>query len=358
MDMSPSRQDFSVLLKAEPGDLRADWIWAKIKGNSVSPLVAWRDFFMLLRLGTRGSALARWQAEWVAARLKELGVGVELTPITTRGDRQDGPIPTIGGEGIFVKEIERQLLEGRIDLGVHSLKDLPTALPAELSLAAAPERAPAGDVLVCREFASIEQLPHGAVIGTSSVRRRAQLLHVRPDLVIRDIRGNVDTRLRKLDGGEYDAMVLAEAGLQRLGLADRVTQRLPFSVCLPAAGQGALALEIRADDEETRHVISPLDHAATHAAVAAERAMLAALQGGCLAPIAGYAQIENDRLTLTGRVISRDGGRLLESTMADLSGVDIAAPAGADAAEALGRRVADALLAQGAAELIHAARQM
>jgi hydroxymethylbilane synthase len=301
---------------------------------------------MPLRLGTRGSALAQWQAEWVAAQLKSLGVEVELLPITTRGDQRQEPLGAIGGEGLFTKEIQRALLDGRIDLAVHSLKDLPTAQPAELCLAAVPERAPAGDALVCLKHASLDALPDGATVGTGSMRRRAQLLHVCRDLRMKDIRGNVDTRLRKLAQGEYDALILAQAGLQRLGLAEKITQRLPLAILLPAVGQGALALETRADDKAAQNNAALLNHPATQAAVVAERAMLAALQGGCLAPVAGYGRMENDRLILTGRVISHDGARLLEATLA----ADVANAA------ALGRQIAEALLAQGAAELICAAR--
>ena len=177
---------------------------------------------------------------------------VTLTPITTRGDRQQGPIATAGGEGLFTKAIERELLDGRIDLGVHSLKDLPTVLPPELGLAAVPRRAAVNDVLVSRNVGSFDELPDGAIIGTSSLRRRAQLLHLRPEVRAKDIRGNVETRLRKLDQGQYDALILAEAGLQRLGMADQIAERIPLSVFLPAIGQGALALETRVDDHTTR----------------------------------------------------------------------------------------------------------
>lgn len=306
-----------------------------------------------LRLGTRASALARWQAEWVAARLEGLGVEVELVPIATSGDRQQrGPIRTVGGQGIFTKEIQRALMDDRIDLAVHSLKDLPTLQPAGLCLAAVPERAPAGDVLVCPERASgqhgsLESLAERAVVGTGSLRRRSQLLHVRPDLRAKDIRGNVETRLRKLDAGNYDALVLAEAGLRRLGLAGRITQVLPYSVILPAVGQGALGLETRSDDRAARAASERLDHPPTHAAVLAERAMLATLQGGCLAAIAAWGRVEDQVLVLSGRVLSPDGAQRIETT---LSGD----PA---AAEQLGGQVAEELIAQGAAELIQAARQ-
>lgn len=318
-----------------------------------------------LRLGTRASVLARRQAEWVAARLGQLGVEVELVPITTSGDRQQGPIRAIGGQGIFTKQIQRALLDERIDLAVHSLKDLPTAEPGGLCLAAVPERAAVGDVLVCPPAGPtnldageapsppapagpppLASLAEGAVVGTGSLRRRSQLLHVRPDLRVEDVRGNVETRLRKLDADDYDAMILAEAGLRRLGLAERITQTLPSSIVLPAVGQGALALEARSDDHAARSALGRLDHPPTHAAVLAERAMLAALEGGCLAAIAAWGRVDQEALTLTGRVLSPDGSQKIDST---LTGDPLAA-------EQLGRRVAAELAAQGAAALIQAAR--
>ena len=301
-----------------------------------------------LRLGTRASALARWQADWVAARVEQLGVKVVLVPVTTRGDqKQRESVAAIGAQGVFTKEIQQALLEGRIDLAVHSLKDLPTSSVDGLCLAAVPERAPAGDVLVCREHGGLGDLPHGAVVGTGSLRRRAQILHVRPDLRMADIRGNVDTRLRKLDRGDYDAVVLAEAGLRRLGLAHRITEKLSFSVVLPAVGQGALGLEIRSEDHAAREIVDRLDHRPTHAAVLAERAMLAALEGGCLAPIAAWGRMASDELILTGRVLSPDGSRKIE---AELTGDP------ADPTE-LGRQVAEALKAQGADAMVRAARR-
>lgn len=305
-----------------------------------------------LRLGTRASPLARWQAEWVSARLEALfgedgeEVEVELVHITTSGDQQQDPILTSTAPGLFTKEIQRALLDDRIDLAVHSLKDLPTDVVPGLSLAAVPERAPVADVLVCREHASLDELPEGAAVGTGSLRRRAQLAHVRPDLAMKDIRGNVDTRLRKLAEGGYDAIVLAEAGLRRLGLAEHITEVLPASIMLPAIGQGALGLETRSDDATARDALEKLDHPATHAAVLAERAMLAALEGGCLAPIASWGRLEGGTLKLSGRVLSADGVTRLEAA-------DSADPADP---EPLGRRVAEDLLTQGAAELIQALR--
>ena len=238
-----------------------------------------------LRLGTRSSPLARWQAEWVAARLTERGVAVELVPITTQGDVKTQPLGQIGGQGLFTKELQRALLDGQIDLAVHSLKDLPTAPVDGLSLAAVPPRESTADVLVSNIVKQIEQLPPSARIGTGSLRRKAQLLHLRPDLQVEEIRGNVDTRLRKLDEGQYDAIVLAEAGLRRLGLAERIVQVIPRSLMLPAVGQGALGIEARADDAATCNLLAPLDDAATHQAVLAERSLLLTLRGGCLAPV-------------------------------------------------------------------------
>ena len=271
---------------------------------------------MQLRLGTRASALARWQADWVAERLENLGLAVELVPITTSGDTQQGPLEVIGGQGLFTKEIQRALLDRRIDLAVHSLKDLPTEEVAGLCLAAVPQRAPVGDALVCPQHASLDELPPRAVVGTGSLRRRAQLLHARGDLRIKHIRGNVETRLRKVrqGDGDYDATILAEAGLRRLGLDAEITQLLPLSILMPAVGQGALGLETRADDQAVREQVGHLNDPSTYGAVVAERAMLAALQGGCLAPIAAWGRMEADRLALTGRVISGDGARVLEAT--------------------------------------------
>lgn len=300
-----------------------------------------------IRLGTRASALARWQADWVLARLQERGARVTLVPISTSGDRdQQLPVDRIGGQGVFTKEIQRALLDGRIDLAVHSLKDLPTAVVEGLSLAAVPHRAPTGDVLVSRRYPRLSELPQGAVVGTGSLRRQSQLLHYRADLKVREIRGNVDTRLRKLDEGQFDAIVLAEAGLQRLGLADRITELVPPSILLPAVGQGALGLETRADDRATRATVEPLDHPETHAAVVAERAMLAALHGGCMAPIAAWARVEEGILHITGRVLRRDGSEKLEASHLGP----------ADDAASIGRELADELIARGAAGLIEASR--
>lgn len=304
---------------------------------------------MPLRIGTRESLLARWQAEWVAERLRSRGHEVVLVPICTRGDAdQADPIGSLGTQGVFTKELQRALLDGQIDLAVHSLKDLPTDRVDGLYLAAVPERGPVADALLCKEAGSLADLPKGSVVGTGSLRRRAQLLSHRRDLHVENIRGNVDTRLRKLDEGRYDAIVLAEAGLTRLGLAYRITQQLPLAVMQPAVGQGALAIETQAGRLDVIPIVGTLDHQETRAAVVAERAMLAALQGGCLAPIAGHGIVRQGRLTLHGRVVHPRGSHSVEAGFSS----------GPDEAEALGRRVAEALLAQGAAEFIQQSREL
>jgi len=300
-----------------------------------------------LRLGTRASALARWQAEWVAAELGRRGVQVEMIHVSTQGDVSSRPLGAIGGQGVFTKELQRALLDGAIDLAVHSLKDLPTERVPGLQLAAVPERESTRDVLVSRLAGSLDALPERARIGTGSVRRRAQLLHARPDLQVSEIRGNVDTRLRKLDEGQYEAIVLAEAGLRRLGLGERITQILPYELMLPAAGQGALGIEARSDDAPSLQTLAQLDHPVTHAAVLAERALLTALHTGCLAPVGVWARVDGGQLQLDAVVLSHDGRERLS--------VSVAGPP--EQAESLGQQAAADLLAQGAAQLIAASRQ-
>jgi hydroxymethylbilane synthase len=303
-----------------------------------------------LRIGTRGSQLARWQAGWVAERLRRDGQSVELVEIATHGDvEQARSIEEIGTRGVFTKAIQRALLTGEVDLGVHSLKDLPTEPVDGLILAAVPPRESPADALVSNTATSLESLPNAARVGTGSLRRQAQLRHLRPDLQIKQIRGNIDTRLRKLDEGQFDAIVLAEAGLRRLGLSDRITYVLPFDVMLPAVGQGALAIECRADDRSTRAVVAALDDSASHAAVLAERALLARLRGGCMAPVGALGRLDGDELQLTAVVLSADGARRLAAR-------DVVHGITAIDSEQLGIRVADALLAQGAAELIAGSR--
>jgi hydroxymethylbilane synthase len=320
-----------------------------------------------LRIGTRGSKLARWQAEWVAVQLRSLGHVVEILEIATSGDaEQIVPVASIGAAGVFTKEIQRALLGGEIDVAVHSLKDLPTEMVEGLVLAAVPERESAADVLVTMSDSRCQigdigsgasendsmlralcpLLPAAGRVGTGSLRRRAQLLHARPDLRVDDVRGNVDTRLRKLDEGQFDALVLAEAGLRRLGLAGRMSEVLPFSLMLPAVGQGALAIECRAGDTKPQAAVAALDHVATRAAVTAERALLAYLRGGCLAPVGAWGRIDGGQLHLSAVVLSADGVERLDAS-------DQAAPT---EAEALGQRVAESLLARGADSLIAASR--
>ena len=296
-----------------------------------------------LRLGTRASPLARVQAEGVRAALaaRHPGLTVELVFVRTTGDRVTGPLAAAGGKGLFVKEIEEALLDGRIDAGVHSMKDVPARLAAGLVIGAVPERADARDVLIGGD-GGLAGLPPGARIGTASPRRRAQLLAHRPDLVVVLLRGNVDTRLRKWRAGEVDALLLAAAGLARLGISEPAAQPLPVDEFLPAVGQGALALECRADDGATRALLAAVDQPAAATPVAAERAFLAAVGGDCNSAIAAHATLAGGRLTLRALVIDPDGRRRLEERDT--------APA-ADA-EALGRTVATRLLAAGAAALM------
>ncbi|MEK6549499.1 MAG: hydroxymethylbilane synthase [Nitrospirota bacterium] len=298
-----------------------------------------------LVIGTRGSKLALWQAEWVHARLRQLepGLLVSLKQIKTTGDKiLDTPLATIGGKGLFVKEIEDALLRGEIDLAVHSMKDVPTRLPDGLEILSIPEREDPRDVLISRDGVMLDRLAAGARIGTSSLRRQAQLLNVRPDLSIHMLRGNLDTRLRKLEAGEYDGIILAAAGLRRLGWADRVTEYLSPDVCLPAIGQGALALEGRADDAFVRELAGRLEHRPTRIAVTAERALLERLEGGCQVPIAAYATIEDAMLTMSALVAGVDGRRLVRDSI----------QGSASEAPRLGVRLAERLLERGGDEIL------
>lgn len=276
------------------------------------------------RLGTRGSALALTQSRWVAEQLQRLhpGLIVDLEIIKTQGDRiTDVALSKIGGKGLFTKEIENALLEGSVDLAVHSMKDLPTVLPDGLLLAATPEREDPRDVLICPAATTgpspnpLASLPQGAVVGTSSLRRKAQLLQHRPDLEIRDLRGNLDTRLRKLDAGDYEGIVLAAAGLKRMGWHDRLVHPLPFDLCLPAVGQGILALECREADQRTRDLLSPLNHEETQWAARAERSLLRHLEGGCQVPIAATTEVNAGRFKLQGLVASLEGTTILRDCL-------------------------------------------
>jgi hydroxymethylbilane synthase len=299
-----------------------------------------------LRIGTRKSPLARWQAQWVAAELEKLGNSIELVWIVTQGDVTAQPLGTVGGQGLFTKEIQRALLDGEIDLAVHSLKDLPTQPIDGLALSAVPQREVVGDCLIAPLGTTIENLPLGARIGTGSLRRAAQLRAWRADLEILDIRGNVETRIKKLDDGIYEAIILAEAGLHRLGYLDRVAQKIPIHRLLPAVGQGALGLETRADDQTTITALAALNHLASQLAVTAERSLLAHLRGGCLAPVAAWCRMEDDKLRLEAKVLSLDGQTQLQ----------VDRRFDPEQAEEQGRLAAEELIAAGAQQLIESAR--
>ncbi|RDV25480.1 hydroxymethylbilane synthase [Alteromonas aestuariivivens] len=300
-----------------------------------------------IRIATRKSALALWQAEYVRDQLlaHHPQLSVELVPMSTQGDKiLDTPLAKIGGKGLFIKELEIAMLEGRADIAVHSMKDVPVTFPQEFGLHAICERENPFDAFVSNQFDQLDALPQGAVVGTSSLRRQCQLRKYRPDLQIRDLRGNVNTRLAKLDNGEYDAIILASAGLIRLGMQDRIRQQLPANISLPAVGQGAVGIECRNDDTQLIELLSALHHPETGWRVTAERAMNARLEGGCQVPIGSFATLEGNTLTLTGMVGQTDGSELL---FAKASG------AVADA-EQVGVSVAESLLAQGAGSILAA----
>ena len=294
-------------------------------------------------IGSRGSKLALCQAEWVRTRLMAAGHQVEIKVIKTSGDKLvDVPLPQSGVKGLFIKEIEEALISGDVDIAVHSLKDLPNDQPDELHVAAVPEREDARDVLISRDLKLFTQLAPGSRVGTSSLRRRSQAAHLRPDLEIIPVRGNIDTRFNKLDRGDYDALILAAAGAHRLGLQARITQYFSFEEICPAVGQGALAIEVREGDARIEHAVAPFDHPATHNAIRAERATLRRLGGGCQLPIAAYAFPEADGLHLAGVVASLDGTRLLRA----------AATGPVGNPTRLGAIVADSLVKQGAREIL------
>jgi len=300
-----------------------------------------------VRIATRKSALALWQAEYVKARLEFFhpGLVVELVPMSTQGDKiLDTPLAKIGGKGLFVKELETAMLEDRADIAVHSMKDVPVEFPEGLMLSTICEREDPRDAFVSNHFSSLDQLPQGAVVGTSSLRRQCQIKALRPDLQIRDLRGNVNTRLAKLDAGEFDAIILAAAGLIRLGFHARIAAYLPVSQSLPANGQGAVGIECRSDDAAVRALLAPLEHTATRQAVLAERAMNRALHGGCQVPIGAFAEIDGDKLYLRGLVGQLDGQQILQ---AEVRGAAIDG-------EALGQQLAGMLLAQGAGAILAA----
>jgi len=300
-----------------------------------------------IRIATRKSALALWQAQYVKTRLEAAhpGLSVALLPMKSKGDKLlDAPLAKIGGKGLFVKELEDALLAGEADLAVHSMKDVPMQFPDGLGLFCICEREEARDALVSNAYKSLAELPQGALIGTSSLRRQAQLLAQRPDLKVRFLRGNLDTRLGKLDAGEYDAIILAAAGLIRLGYQSRIRELLPTDICLPAGGQGAVGIECRSEDKALHALLAPLQHAETALCVRAERALNGHLNGGCQVPIACHAQLLHGRLHLRGLVGQPDGSLLLRAE-------GFAAP---EEAEALGIRVARDLLRQGAGDILKA----
>ncbi len=300
-----------------------------------------------LRIGTRGSALARWQANHVRDRVKqELSLDTEIILIKTAGDKfTQASVSQMGLKGVFIKELEDALLDGHVDLAVHSMKDVPTEIPRGLEFPAITKRDDPRDCLVSRDGQKLAELPACARVGTSSLRRQAQLRHLRSQLDLRDLRGNVDTRLAKLEDGMYDAVVLAKAGLERLGLAGRITEVLGYDVMLPAVGQGALGIEARAEDEKLLQALAALDDAETRAAVTAERALLAEMQGGCQIPLGACGRIENGELVLDACVLSVDGGDYLRQRAAGSP----------QSAERLGRELGRKMIAAGADRILRLA---
>jgi hydroxymethylbilane synthase len=297
-----------------------------------------------LRIGTRGSLLAKWQAEHVRTRLfTAAGVESEIVIIKTSGDKlQNVPLTQFGNKGVFIKELEDALLDETIDLAVHSVKDIPTDVPSRVSFPAVLRREDVRDCLVSSSGATLTTLRYGARVGTSSLRRQAQIRHVRPDLDVRDLRGNVDTRLRKVESGEYEAVVLAKAGLDRLGWGHRITETLEPDVCMPAVGQGAIAVECRLKDSETGEILGALDDAESRSAIIAERALLSALQGGCQVPLGAWARIERGELLMDACVCSVDGAQFVKQRAA----------APPDQAVALGEQMARLLIEAGAQNIL------
>lgn len=298
-----------------------------------------------IKIGTRGSKLALWQANYVKAEIERLFplVSVEITVIKTTGDMiVDRPLSMVGGKGLFVKEIERALLESTIDIAVHSMKDMPGEMPPGLVIGAIPERENPFDVLISNNNLTLDKLPKGAKVGTSSLRRASQIKHVRPDVEIASIRGNLQTRLKKLASGEFDATLLAAAGLIRLGMKDVITQYFDENIMLPAVGQGALCIQSREGDGEIAPILEALDHEDTHTVIAGERAFLRHLEGSCHIPVACFGRLADRQLTLTGLVAAEDGSTILKESVSYTA--DDPQRAGIDLAEALLLRGADKLL--------------
>jgi len=275
-----------------------------------------------IRIGTRGSLLAKWQAEFVRKRIfQTTGVEPEIVIVKTTGDNmQQAPFSQIGGKGVFIKELEEALLQEHIDLAVHSVKDVPTDVPSRLCFPAVCRRDDTRDCLISGKGETLDKLRRGARVGTSSLRRQSQLRHLRADLDVRDLRGNVDTRLRKVDSGEYEAIVLAKAGLDRLGMSARITEVLSPDVCMPAVGQGAIAVQARIKDEELGDALAPLDDNETRQSIVAERALLGALQGGCQVPLGAWARFERNQLTMDAVVCSPDGANYIRQRAAGPTG--------------------------------------
>ncbi len=299
-----------------------------------------------LRIGSRGSKLALWQAQNIEQLLRAVSnVDSEIVIVKTSGDAMpNAPIAAVGTKGVFIKELEDELLAGRIDLAVHSMKDVPTELPAGLAIIATPKRADPRDCLLSRNGATLDTLPSGAKVGTSSLRRQCQLKRSRPDLDIREVRGNVDTRIRKLEAGEFAAIVLAKAGLDRLGLSTRITEILPPEIMLPAVGQGAMGIEVRLDHDEILDLTLPLNDSATEHAVTAERALLQRLEGGCQVPLGAWARFEKqNELIMDAAIFSADGA---DSVRRQISGSP-------DDAAALGKQLAENLLNSGADAILN-----
>ncbi len=303
-----------------------------------------------IKIGTRGSKLALWQANWVKSALEDQHPAptVELVIIKTKGDKiLDVPLAKVGGKGLFVKEIEDALLNRRVDLAVHSMKDMPAEIPEGLCIGAIPERENPQDVLISKSGYQLSELDAGALIGTSSLRRASQILHARPDLVIKPLRGNLDTRLKKLETENLDAVILAAAGVKRLGLEDRVTEYLNETIMLPAVGQGALCIEIRQNDPVIEPLVAALEHPQTRIVIMGERAFLNRLEGGCQVPIAAHGKIENNTFTICGLVATLDGTTVIKDT---LSGP-------ADSSAQIGLDLAERLIAMGSQEIIESLKE-
>jgi hydroxymethylbilane synthase len=303
-----------------------------------------------IKIGTRGSKLALWQANWVKSALEDQhpALTVELVIIKTKGDKiLDVPLAKVGGKGLFVKEIEDALLNRRVDLAVHSMKDMPAEIPQGLCIGAIPERETPLDVLISKNGHQLSELGAGAHIGTSSLRRSSQILHARPDLVIKSLRGNLDTRLKKLETENLDAIILAAAGVKRLGLEDRITEYLEETIMLPAVGQGALCIEIRQNDHIIEPLVAALEHPQTRTVVMGERAFLNRLEGGCQVPMAAYGKVENSTFTLCGLVATIDGATVIKDT---LSGP-------ADSSEQIGLDLAERLVSMGAQKIMESLKE-